>query len=194
MKTKLLTTFILSTLILNAFAQTEKGRFAISAKTDLSMMAGKTSLVTDSAAGQSQKTLALNANIGIAYFVVDNLALSVTGSLTYQGVKPENHREFIHTYTAAIIPGVTFFIPLQGNLKPTISAGAGYVWYSTINTDAEGWSFNAAPGLAYFISEKISFDLGMQYTFNRLTNTYMGENYRYNHQAVGLLAGISIYF
>ena len=45
---------IMTICLFTAFAQTEKGRFAISGNTDMSLIFAKTSLVMDSAAGENK--------------------------------------------------------------------------------------------------------------------------------------------
>ena len=194
MKKKLLFLALCSVYFMNVSAQTEKGRFVISGKTDLSAMFGKTSLVVDSTvAGKSQKSRAFNADIGVAYFVANNLALSVNASFRYNGVESDNFG-FIHNFTAGVIPGVTYFVPLKGNLKPTISAGAGYIWYFTENLDAEGLSLNVAPGLSWFFNKNVSLDFGVQYAFNDLKNKYYNYEVKYQQQTIGFLFGLSFYF
>ena len=194
MKKRLFFLALCSVYFITVSAQTEKGRFALSGKTDLSAMFGKTSLVVDSSvAGKSQKSRAFNSDIGVAYFVAKNLAVSVSGSFRYSGVESDYYSVYIHNYTAGIIPGVTYFIPLKGNLKPTISAGTGYVWHFTSDLDAEGLSLNVAPGLSYFFNKNVSLDFGVQYTYNDLTNKYYNE-VKYQQHTVGFLFGLSVYF
>ena len=195
MKKRLIILVICSLYLINVSAQTEKGRFVLSGKTDLSLMFGKTSLVADSSvAGKSQKSRAFNADIGVAYFVAKNVAVSISGSFRYKGVESDYSSVFIHNFTAAVIPGITYFIPLKGNLKPTISAGAGYIWYFTSDLEAEGLSLNVAPGFSYFVNKTVSLDLGVQYSFNNLTNKYRDFEVKYQQQTIGLLAGLSYYF
>lgn len=177
-----------------ASAQTGKGRFAISGNTDMNLMFAKTSLVVDSAAGEKQTSSAFNANAGFAYFVANNLAVGITGSFKYTRTDADNVIGYVHNYTAGVIPTVTYFFPLKGNLKPNISAGAGYIWLFTSGLDAEGLSLNVAPGISYFANRNVSLDLGVQYSYNHLTNTYGFSEYTYKQQALGFLAGLSIFF
>lgn len=194
MKKRLFILALFSFYFIHVSAQTEKGQFAFSGKTDLSAMFGKTSLVLDSiGAGKSQKSRAFNADIGVAYFVANNLAVSVSGSFRYSGLESD-YFGFTHNYTAGVIPGLTYFIPLKGNLKPTISAGAGYIWYFTDNLDAEGLSLNVAPGLSWFFNKNISLDFGVQYAYNDLKNKYYNHEIKYQQQSIGFLFGLSVYF
>lgn len=194
MKKRLFILALCSFYFINVSAQTEKGRFALSGKTDLSAMFSQTSLVVDSSvAGKSQKSRAFKADIGVAFFVAKNLSFSVSGTFRYSGVESDNFG-FTHNYTAGVIPGVTYFIPLKGNLKPTISAGAGYIWYFTSDLDAEGLSLNMAPGVSWFFNKNISLDFGVQYAFNDLKNKYYNHEVKYQQQTVGLLFGLSVYF
>lgn len=185
---------IVSICFFTTSAQTEKGRFAISGKTNMSLMFAKTSLVVDSAAGEKQNSRAFNANAGFAYFVANNLAVGVTGSFQYTRTDADNAIGYVHSYTAGVIPAVTYFLPLKGNFKPNITAGAGYMWIFASGLDAEGLSLNVAPGISYFANRNVSLDLGVQYSYNHLTNTYGPSEYTYKQQALGFLAGLSIFF
>ena len=185
---------IMTICFFTAFAQTEKGRFAISGKTNMSLMFAKTSLVVDSAAGEKQTSRAFNADAGFAYFVANNLAVGVTGSFQYRRTDADNFMGYVHNYTAGVIPAITYFFPLKGNLKPNISAGAGYMWIFASGLNAEGLTLNVAPGISYFANRNVSLDLGVQYSYNRLTNTYGLSEYTYRQQALGFLAGLSIFF
>ena len=185
---------VASICFLTASAQTEKGQFAISGKTDMSLMFAKTSLVVDSAAGEKQTSRAFNADAGFAYFVANSLALGVTGSFQYTRTDADNPIGYVHNYTAAVIPAITYFFPLKGNLKPTISAGAGYMWIFASGLNAEGLTLNVAPGISYFANRNVSLDLGVQYSYNHLTNIHGFSEYTYRQQVLGFLAGLSIYF
>ncbi|HET7118602.1 MAG TPA: outer membrane beta-barrel protein [Hanamia sp.] len=177
-----------------ATAQTEKGRVVLSANTDMSMMFGKTTLLMDSTTGEKQSSKAFNANIGFAYFVANNLAIGINGSFQYKRVDADNSIGYLHSYTAGIIPAITYFFPLKGNIKPNISVGAGYLWYFTSNLDAEGLSLNVAPGVSYFVNRNISLDLGVQYSHNNLKNTSGHSDISYKQEIIAILAGLSIYF
>ena len=185
---------VASICFLTASAQTEKGTFALSGKTDMSLMFAKTSLVVDSAAGEKQTSRAFNADAGFAYFVANNLAVGITGSFKYTRTDSDNPIGYVHNYTAGVIPAITYLFPLNGNLKPTISAGAGYMWIFASGLNAEGLTLNVAPGISYFANRNVSLDLGVQYSYNHLTNTYGLSEYTYKQQALGFLAGLSIFF
>lgn len=185
---------IMTICLFTAFAQTEKGRFAISGNTDMSLIFSKTSLVVDSAAGEKQTFRAFNANAGFAYFIINNLAVGVSGSFQYTRTDADNPIGYVHNYTAGVIPTITYFLPLKGNIKPNISAGAGYIWLFTSGLDAKGLSLNVAPGISYFANRNVSLDLGIQYSYNHLKNTNGVSEFAYRQQAIGLLAGLSIFF
>lgn len=186
---------IVSLCFFTTSAQTEKGRFALSGRTDMSLLSGKATLMMDSTAGQKSSSTAFNANLGFAYFVANNLAIGVSGSFQYSKVKTENVFGYSQNYTAGVIPTITYFLPLKGNLKPNISAGAGYLWLSTSELDAEGLSLNVAPGVSWFVNRNISLDLGVQYSHNDLKdNKYGNSDFTYKQQTIGVLAGLSIYF
>lgn len=181
--------------LLSVSGQTEKGNFAISGKTDLSAIFGKTTEIVDSSRGASQDTKAFNVNVGVAYFLVDNLAVGINGTFQYSRQSADNLLGYFQDYYAGVMPTISYFFPLKGNLKPNISAGAGYIWYFTSGLDADGFSFSAAPGISYFANKNVSLDLGVQYSFNNLKDRSHGSNGNsYKQQIIGLLAGMSFYF
>lgn len=173
---------IMTISLFTVFAQTEKGRFALSGNTDMSLIFAKTSLAVDSATGEKQSSTAFNVNAGFAYFIIDNLALGVTGSFQYTRTDADNPMGYVHNYTAGVIPTVTYFLPLKGNIKPTVSAGAGYMWLFTSGLDARGLSLNVAPGISYFANRNVSLDLGIQYSYNHLKNTYGTSEFTYRQR------------
>lgn len=185
---------IASIYFFSSSAQTEKGRFAISGKTDMSLMFGKTTIVRDSAQGQKQNSTAFNADIGFAYFVANNLAIGLSGSFQYNRIDADNSIGYLQNYIAGVIPSITYFFPLKGKLKPNLSVGAGYLWYFTSDLDAEGLSLNVAPGVSYFVNRNISLDLGVQYSHSNLENKSGTSDISYQQQTIGLLAGLSLYF
>lgn len=192
MKKRIMMLVIGSLYFFNVSAQTEKGRFAFSGKTDMSVMFGKTTLLVDSTSAEKQNFKAFNANIGFAYFVANNLAIGLSGSFQYKRVDADNG--YLQNYVAGVLPTITYFLPLKGKLKPNISAGADYLWFFTPALDAEGISLNVAPGVSYFVNRNISLDLGVQYSHNNLKNKYPNSDNTYQQQTLGLLAGLSIYF
>ena len=188
-------TLVISCLYFSTIsAQTEKGKFALSAKTDASMMFGRTRVVVDSGLGQKQDTRAFSANLGVAYFVANNLAVGISGSFKYSRVEADFSSFYYQTYTAGVIPTVTYFFPLKGKIKPSLSAGVGYLWLFTTNLDSDGLSLNVAPAVSFFINRNISFDLGVQYSYSDLKDKSGSSDLKYKQQTIGILAGLSIYF
>ena len=148
----------------------------------------------DSTSGKKQNSTAFNANMGFAYFVANNLAVGVSGSFQYNRVTEDNSIGYLQNYVGGVIPAITYFLPVKGDLKPNISVGAGYVWYFTSALDAEGLSLNVAPGFSYFVNKNISLDLGVQYAYNNLKNTSGHSDINYKQQTIGLLAGVTVFF
>lgn len=185
----------LSTLFCSAvFSQTEKGRFAFSGQTDVSLLFGKSTTVVDSVRGASSDQKSFNANLGIAYFLADNFAVGISGSADYTSTKEANSVYLTQNYSFGIIPALTYFLPSKGKLKVNITGGAGYVWTFTNELDAAGLSLNIAPGISYFANRHISLDLGVQYSYNDLKNKSEFSDTDFRQQALGLLAGLSVYF
>lgn len=177
------------------FSQTEKGHIALSGHTDASLLLGKNTVSVDSVRSAGSDLKAFNINLGVAYFLADNFAVGVSGTAYYSGVKEFNSDFFIHKYIFGVIPTLTYFVPVNGKLKPNITSGAGYIWVFKDDLDAKGLSLNVSPGVSFFANQHISVDLGVQYSYNKLKNeTFYGDSKPSQQQGIGLLFGFSVYF
>ena len=56
-----------------------------------------------------------------------------------------------------------------------------------------GTSFNGAAGLSYFINQSVTFDLGVQYSHNRLKDK-MNKNEIQKQNIVAGTLGVSVFF
>lgn len=143
--------------------------------------------------------------MGFGYFIADNLIVAFSGAYSYNFTKIElvNYRSGNITSTLAVVPQLGYYFPFEGKLRPSLSIGAGYLWlrerdskvYGNDNIvySLAGPSFNAEAGLSYFITQSVSFDLGAQYTYNRLEDKFI----KYEVQKQNIVAGafgVSIFF
>lgn len=174
-------------------AQTEKGRFAVSGGTDLSFLAVKTKVVTDSTNMGEIKTKSFTVNPAAAYFVADNLAVGISGTFTYDRTdRPGSMLGYTHSWSAGVLPSITYFFPVEGKLRPSAGVGAGYLWVFD-EEDLQGLSLNGNAGVSYFVNRNVSFDLGLQYTHNTLKDNQQ-PGIKYKQNGVGALFGISVFF
>ncbi|MGJ7029529.1 outer membrane beta-barrel protein [Niabella hirudinis] len=192
---KILLSVLLAAALLPARAQTEKGRFAISGNTNLSFLAVNTKTLTDSVKTGEVKARSFNANPSVAYFVANDLAIGVSGSFQYDrtltpaGTTPG----YLHSWSAGVLPAVTYFIPVSGLVKPTLGIGAGYLWVFDGDADLQGLTLNGKAGVSFFVNKNVSLDLGLQYANNRLKDNRR-QQVRYHENGVGALFGASIFF
>lgn len=189
------------------FAQTKKGTFVLSGQTNLNFQFSNTTIPRDSIASDRIENTQYNVTTGFGYFIANNFMVGVSGAYSYNYSKvPRTNYQSGHgniTSTVAVIPSLNYYFPLNGKLRPTLSIGAGYLWLTerdskVINNDnvvylLKGPSFNGAAGLSYFITPSVSFDLGLQYAYNKLKDEMkIYETQKQN--AVAGTFGVSVFF
>lgn len=195
-------------LFVAANSQTQKGAVLISGKTNLSFLSSKSKVVWDSISTGAFKNNQFGFDAGLGLFVADNVAVALTGSYSYSDDREEVfgssalNTETITT-SLAIVPQILYYFPVQGKLKPSVSIGAGYVRLkqrdskSTANNHEvysfSGLSLNGAAGVSYFITHSIAFELGLQYTHNKLNNKLNTRNYQ-EQNAFAATFGITVFF
>lgn len=193
---------------IQSYSQTKKGVFILSGKTDLNFLSSKTTILRDSFATNTLKDKQFGFNLGAGYFVADNFAIAITGAYSYDDNKFEavNYSpattETITT-TLAVVPQLIYYFPVQGKLKPSLSIGAGYVWLKQRNSkftgnnnqvySLAGPTFNGAAGISYFITPSVAFELGLQYSHNKL-NDKLNTRVMQKQNTVAGTFGVSIFF
>lgn len=188
-------------------AQTQKGRFLLSGSTNVKFLFSNLDPNYDDVVDNSVKTQEYGVNAGFGYFIVDNLAVNINGAYDYTYSKKQLYlgpvyEEIVET-TIAVVPSVIYFFPVEGNLKPHVELGAGYVSLKERNNGSStpnnvayhyaGLSINGGAGVSYFFSKHISADLGFQYSRNKLTDK-TNERRKQIQNNFGVMAGISFYF
>lgn len=205
--TKLSTGLFLILFCSNAFAQTKKGNFALSGKTDLNFLFSNNQVKIDSVKFGSGKSYQFGGSAGMGYFVADNFMVGVSGTYSYIYSKTEpgsnQYSSENITTTVGIIPQLTYYLPVDGKLRPSITAGAGYLWLkerdsrvtdnNNLVNSLSGLSLNGAAGVSYFINQSVSFDFGMQYTRNRLKNKLQTNQIQIQNIVAGNI-GVTVFF
>ena len=191
-----------------AFAQTKKGNFVLSGKTDLNFLFSNTATMTDSIKTGSIKGNQYGITAGVGYFLADNFSIGIYGTYSYIYSKTEsgNNQPFITEnirQAFTILPQLNYYFPLEGKLRPFAGIGAGYLWVEERDSrvsdnnnkvfSLSGTSFTGAAGLSYFITESVAFDLGAQYSHNRLKDK-MVENVIQKENVVAGRLGVSVFF
>jgi outer membrane protein len=187
------------------FAQTEKGAFVLSGKTDLHFLFSQNTAGTDSIQVSKIKTNEYGFSLGAGYFIADNLSVGVSSAYTYSDSRsyPNQWMEGVEsiTTTFSVIPQLSYYLPVEGKLKPSLAAGIGYTWLKERNSQnpsnnnvvykASGPSYNAGVGASYFITRSVAFDLSVQYSHSRLKEP--GSEWLQKQNAVAGAVGISVY-
>lgn len=192
----------------SANAQTKKGTIALSGKTGLNFLSSNTTILRDSSSTNQLTDNQFGFDVGLGYFVANNFAIGFSGSYSYDDNKFEaaNYSpattETITT-TLAVVPQLIYYFPLEGKLKPTLTIGGGYTWLkqraSNITTNnnttysLSGPSFNGAAGISYFFTHSVSFDLGLQYSYDKLNDKLNTRIYQKQNTVLATL-GVTIFF
>lgn len=203
---KLTTGLLLILFCSDSLAQTKKGNFALSGKSDLNFLFSNNKFATDSIETGRTKTNQYGFTAGIGYFVADDFMIGLSGSFAYNDTRIEPNNQFGAeniTTTFGIIPQLTYYFPVDGNLRPSVSLGAGYLWVrerdsrildnNNLLNSFSGLSLNGAAGVSYFINESVSFDLGVQYTRNRLKNKLQTNQVQIQNMMSGNI-GLTVFF
>jgi outer membrane protein len=163
------------------FAQTQKGSFALSGKTNLNSLFSNSTSYTDSIETGKTKSRDFSFSAAAGYFVMDHLNAGIAVSYSYDYSKGNLTGYFIsqsRTQSFSVVPQVNYFIPLEGKLKPVVGAGFGYMWLeqrdSRVNDNnnlvysLDGIAMSGSVGVSYFVLPSVSFDLGVQFSHSDL--------------------------
>lgn len=201
---KLLMVAVLLTMATGSFAQTKKGNLVLSGGTGLQFMSVNSKAIYDGKTTSENKGSSLSFTPSLAYFIVDNLAIGLAGKFTTTSSKNENAGNLYKNVSTStmLLPTVLYYFPVEGKIKPLIQIGAGLDSYSYNSTypgsienksSASGLALNFGGGIAYFMNENISLDLGLAYTSTKLTDG--NDSKRKTKQGnFGANIGFSIYF
>lgn len=204
MKMKILIPVLFLFISSSVFSQTNKGSFVLSGNTNLNVLFSKTSIGTDSVETGKIKDQQFAFTAAAGYFLIDNLniGISSTYSYDYSDTKAAYSTGTI-TESFTIMPQLNYYLPVAGKLKPFVGAGVGYLWLEQKDsrvTDNQnkvysmsGISISGGAGASYFITNSVSFDLGIQYYHNRLKDKIYTDLIRKQNAVTGTL-GVSVFF
>jgi len=161
-----------------SFAQTTKGKFMVSGGTGLFFSSGETREVYDGETYDKTKRSTMSLIPSFGYFIMDDLAIGLTGSITNNSTKYEDDDKY-STTIALIMPTAVYYFSKEGSVRPLVQVGVGYTsindkYIPDVGSDEKetygGLAFNAGAGLAYFVADNISFNFGLSYTNSTYTN------------------------
>ena len=204
-----LPTLIFLFLCLSSFAQTQKGNFVLSGKTDMNFLFSNITTGTDSVQTGKTKGNQFGLTAGAGYFVANNVALGIFGTYSYSytriGSSPDYQVAKTENITQSftILPQLQYYFPVEGKLKPFAAAGGGYMWLQERDSKVtehnnevyslSGPAFTGGVGISYFIITSVAFDLGFQYSYNRLKDKTRENQIWKEKQFAGRL-GVSVFF
>ena len=124
----------------------------------------------------------------IGWFIADGLAIAIIMDYTY--TKQKNS---IDEYSSSILmlgPSLAYYFG-SSNIKPFIQ---GEYLFGTSKFDSKykinGWGLGA--GIAFFMNQHISLDLGLGYA--SVSGENDDDNYKSTVKGVAFMGGISVYF
>lgn len=184
-----------------SFAQTIKGNFVVSGGTGLQFVSSNVKNVYDGETAYEDKISSISVMPSFAYFVIDNLAIGLSSTITTSTNKQEDGDKYVSMSTL-ILPTALYYFPMEGKMRPIVQVGIGlssetnkYVPKTGEDDKStySGLAFNFGGGLAYFIEENISLNFGISYTNAKLTDSDDSKNEVKQGNIAGNI-GFSIYF
>ena len=181
-----------------AFAQTEQGKFTVSGRSSLDFTYSKTKIEGTGISGNNaQDTYNFNISPAVGYFVVNDLAVTLQASYTISDGKTDNQMSQF-----AVMPGVIYYVPTGGIIRPLVQAGGGYVNISTktpltsggkATSSFNGYTLAGGVGVAFFVRENIAIELAGQYALVR--TAFSGDSsLKMNMDGFSGSIGFSLFF
>ncbi len=173
-----------------ANAQTEKGTWMVSGKSEISFNSVNTSVKFDGTEVAEDETSSFTFAPSAGYFVINDLAVGL--GLNYAHSKNDD----VKSDTFVVMPQATYFFATSGNIKPYVEAGIGYGFNKTSDDDSEakadGLAYGAGLGVAYFVNPSVAFNLGLNYSGANLKFSE-DSNLETDVNTLGVGVGISVF-
>ncbi len=197
MKTKVFILGVLLMLSSASFSQTEKGTFLVSGRTSLEFARSVTNFSYDGQsipqANSDINSFRLFSDLG--YFVANNFVAGVSVNYSLSTSFPSSG-EKVKAGEFIIMPTLIYYIPLESSLRPFIQVGGGYANATEeAGGDKQNFSgvgYGAGAGLAWFVSEKLSIDLGIQWAGTKLKYSE-DSDVKLSGDSLGAAIGFSLY-
>ena len=155
-----------------AQAQTEKGKFLVAGGAGLQFSSSSQRFVYDGVTDLQQTVNSFSLLPSVGFFVVDNFALGLNGTISSTTVVDEDGDK-TRSNQHLIVPTALYFIPLAGQVRPFVQAGAGFSTQvqKYIPKDGDNLSLsyislvlNFGGGIAIFLNDWVSANIGLSYT------------------------------
>lgn len=169
MKSKIVLLLVAVACCSMAFGQLQQGSWIVSGNSSLQVSSSKVE-------GDNSSATTVIFSPSIGYFVVDGLAVGISGSVL--------NSEGFTTYS--VLPSASYYFPTQTPVRPYIQVGVGYSGMSADGESIGGLALGAGAGITYLINQHVGINLGLQY----LRGDYSGA---VNNTFGGAL-GFSLFF
>ena len=196
----LLIPIALCCMSLNAFAQTEKGKFLVGASTLLNAGVIEHSRVRDKVTTLSERITHFSLTPHAGYFIKDNLALGAELSVSFSNTKDYDYNVELRESTIAFSPFVRYYFGTK-KVRPLVHVSGGIGSYkdnyiaSSPQYNRESTStlfcYSIGAGAGVFLTDRISIDLELGYGG---ISSKINEDVRGRQNAFGLNAGFSFFF
>ncbi|HEX9826032.1 MAG TPA: outer membrane beta-barrel protein [Flavobacteriaceae bacterium] len=181
----------------NVNAQTEKGKWMFGSDAGISFASSTAKVEFDGEELDGKSTVStftISPNAG--YFIMDNLSigLDLNFSSTKTKFEEEGFDEEFKTNSFAVFSGATYFFKTD-KLAPYVGAGVGFLSVSEGDEDFDKYSgigFNVRGGLAYFLSDSVSVNLGVDFISAKLSNKEESD-FKIKSNTFGGAIGFAIY-
>ncbi len=177
--------------------QTSKGKWMIGSDAGISFASSTAKFEFDGAELDGKttvSTITISPNVG--YFIIDNLAVGLNWGFSSSKTEFEDagSDEEFKTNTFSVFPGATYFFK-SNNVAPYLGAGLGYLSVSNGDEDIQkfsGLGFNVRGGLAYFLSNSVSINIGVDFVSATLSNKE-NSDFENKSNTFGGAIGFAIY-
>lgn len=192
--------FLVITLLLfvglSANAQTEKGRMMASGS--LLFNSGTPSITSEGTTEKGEASSVFAMTPSFSYFVIDNLAIGMDLSFVGASSKLEGGDDATKANVLALMPNVSYFFNTNSSFRPYLKGSVGYGRLSlgsgNLSRNFDAFAVAGTVGGAYFITNNVALDLGVNYTFasSKLDDEGLDAKVRLNN--FGAFVGFSIFF
>lgn len=129
---------------------------------------------------------------GFGYFVREGLSVGPNFVLGY------NRSGRISTFQYGLVPSVNYYFNPGGRLRPYISGTLGYIGqrtkYDVSVVRNHSFIVGGGGGLAYFLTNNMSINLGVEYSYLTGSNKTLNSLGNRNVHSLSVGAGIFYYF
>jgi len=200
--TKILMVVALAAFSFQSFAQTEKGRIAVSGESTFGFSSMTEKYKDDNGDTDGDKTLSIEFAPQVGYFVIDNLAVGVALPISFSSTKDTDDDKSKMT-SMAIAPFARYYFGAS-NIKPYLQGAVGFGSAKYTDEPAQGdatdvkmglFLWDITGGVGIFLNDNVSLDLGASYSSSSMKPKENNDvNAKFITSGFGLNIGFTILF